>query len=823
MASISVPIEKHKQSLYSKDPFGNSHQSGGFGGHSYSRLSGLHDNGPPYIVKLLNLPITSNESFIEDLFKSRFTSFVKFKIVVDPSSNILETHVIKKVAFVELESFQEMNKVLKWQDLYYKATRRVVVELADFHDFQHCIAFNQEHEREIQEIQDDFIKQKQSQHFGHGGFDQPRNININSPPRKHQPLNSHATSILQPSLSERKPSMPQEGSVGPPTAAPQKNKPNPFGAAKPVDVLAKLHEIDKKLITINHTTIKTLGPMADDIDLGHHDSTGKQASSEPTHVPHERRMSQKDSRRTSVNILKRPSPSTSQNVPSAESHPELKEAEKSQLTKAPIPESIYSPKDNNKSLAELLSKNENPSPPKGRSTPKSIKNSPKPSTNKPVILKKKPQTPAVDLTVKESEFSSNVENTAASKELENGAKDKEIEDKLKEINSSLSRNNKMEIINKSPANGSGKPKEATSDQKRSRQTYNKVNENQSMSVPEENKKPVETQVSSQEAERAKDRPNFKKHFAELSKRQNAQREKVQTPQNTRFSSHSQASNNKKNGANYKRHIPKELGLSIDKVAVTSNQNTADSKNTATKSNVNGDVSKEDRGIGARGTGRNKSRFSGRDKSTDLPKKDVKNIEEVKSRKLQANFKGNNKNGRKSKETNNSDQIEALNGSKDMNDAKDPKERKYVKIVQDVKNVRDVKNVKDVKDLKEAKVAKSEVLSKVLNNSTVSNEKGSKTPEMIEKDVKSDPSNGLASSSTGGKQSISDSVDSKADVTKSDVLSENVSTTSNRGRARGGRGKGRGGFRGSVRGMRGARGRGNFNLHYVRSKDDKAES
>lgn len=804
MASISVPIEKHKHSVYSKDPFGSSHPSGGFGGHSYNRLSGIHDNGPPYIVKLLNLPITSNDGFIEDLFKSRYTTFVKFKIVVDPSSNILETHVIKKVAFVELESFQEMNKVLKWQDLYYKATRRVVVELADFHDFQHCISFNQEHEREIQQIQDDFVKQKQSQHFGHGGFDHgpSRNININSPPKKYQPLNSLATASLQPSLSDRKTTIPQEGSVAPPVAAPPKNKPNPFGAAKPVDVLSKQHEIDKKLITINHTTIKTLGPMADSLDLDQHGTAEKHASSEESHFSRERRPSQKSSRRPSVNILKRPSSSTNQNVPSPELHPEALETEKSQLMKAPIPESIYAPKDDNKSLAELLSKNKNPSPPKGRGTPKSIKNSPKPNTNKPVILKKKTQTPTVDLTVKESQFISNSEDAAASMDVDKKSKDKEIDDKLKKINDSLSQNNKLEYIHESHANGSCKSKESVPDVKPSHEVDGKKNEAQSVPAQEGNKKTIEVHAPpSQEAERAKDRPNFKKHFAELSKRQNAQREKMQ---NSRFNS--QTLNNKKsNGVNYRRQDPKESGLptEVSKTTPISTQDASDTRNIVMKSISNEDISKDDRVPGPKFSGRNNNRSSGRSKATDLPKKDVKKIEEVKSRRLQANLKGNNpgKNGKKTKETSNSDQIEALDGTKD------------------VKEVKDVKYLKDMKDIK------PESSINALNDAIITNDKSSKTSELIRKEVITDPSNGQTSSSTGGKLNIADSVNTKGtDATKSAVLSDNVSSASNRGRGRGGRGRGRGSFRGSARGSRGNRGRGNFNLHYVRIKDDKnAES
>ena len=70
---------------------------------------------------------------------------------------------LDKWLFVELESASDMSKALKWHDLYYKANRRVTVEVADFNDFQNCIKFNQEHEREIMQIQQEFIAQKQQQ------------------------------------------------------------------------------------------------------------------------------------------------------------------------------------------------------------------------------------------------------------------------------------------------------------------------------------------------------------------------------------------------------------------------------------------------------------------------------------------------------------------------------------------------------------------------------------------------------------------------------------------------------------------------------------
>lgn len=270
LASISVPIEK---------PYG--HHDG------YSRGGGYHENsslGPPYIVKLVNLPVTANDAFVQDLFQSRFTSFVKFKILTDPSSNILETHIIRQVAFVELESAQDAAKTLKWHDLYYKGNRRVIVEVADFNDFHHCIQFNQEHHQEIQQIQHDFIAQKQQQkqprhmallddldqergrgsgfrqhqppsHFrSHHGGGMPlsperhhaslhnRQPSFDSQFPAHKPFhglaNDNAPPLHQPPLNQQGPvqSMPHQAS---------KPKANPFGGAKPVDTVSRQQEIEK--------------------------------------------------------------------------------------------------------------------------------------------------------------------------------------------------------------------------------------------------------------------------------------------------------------------------------------------------------------------------------------------------------------------------------------------------------------------------------------------------------------------------------------------------------------------------------------------------
>jgi hypothetical protein len=329
-----VPIEKHKQ-------YGGRFLSGGslnphFGGGGGAYVDGM-DGGPPYIVKLLNLPVTCNDLFVEDLFKSRYTPFVKFKIVADPSSNILETRVIKKVAFVELRSFQDVLKAVKWNDLYYKDNRRVVVERADFRDFQNCMQFNQQHARQIEEIVDDYVEQQNTQHpgvangatvlkFGNG----VRNLTI--------PSRGGAHDLQMPPLRPLEPVKPRF---------------NPFGAAKPVDVVAKQHEIEKKLIMVNNTTFKTIG-----------EKNAKESDS---------------TRRPSVHLLKRPDA-----APASDAAPTAnKDDSKSKFSPAPIPPTAAY---GGLSLAEML-KAKGSQDHSGRASPKT--STPKEAPSKPVILKKK--------------------------------------------------------------------------------------------------------------------------------------------------------------------------------------------------------------------------------------------------------------------------------------------------------------------------------------------------------------------------------------------------------------------------------------------------
>ena len=495
LSSISVPIEKGH--YYNGDGY---HQQG----HGGSGEAGI--SGPPFIVKLLNLPITANDGFIEDLFKSRFTPFIKFKILTDPISNILETHIIKQVAFVELESAEDMSKALKWHDLYYKANRRVIVEIADFNDFQHCIQFNQEHHDEILRIQKDFIAQKQQQRqprhmalldefersqqnnhhqqqhhhnyqqdhgyhhpashrMGSKSYSLPvnesshiRRLSFEAQLHPHQQsheqrikdpgfdhgLNSHqrvapSTSqypthgqprrTLFPALEKPQLSSPTPAAVplSQPAqvqtqAPPAKPKPNPFGAAKPVDTLSKQEEIEKRLINLNKTTVQTLGDKEDVVI----ETTIKKfhESGSPTI----RRTSfgsgrSSTEKRPSVSILRKDSIDQQQQQPGYQQkvqpvHPQPQKPQPQQpsgqsplLVPASVSPSSYPSNGTGKSLAQLLSEQSDMmsgSPTGGKRTPRNNSNGKPTPVAKPIILKKKtpssPPTQQIDLTVKEGEY-----------------------------------------------------------------------------------------------------------------------------------------------------------------------------------------------------------------------------------------------------------------------------------------------------------------------------------------------------------------------------------------------------------------------------------
>lgn len=316
------------------DPFGNRSMD------NFRHGSMQYDNGAPYIVKLLNLPLTADNGFIEDLFASRYTKFLKFKILVDTSTDVLRTLVIKKVAFVELSSFQDMQKSLKWNDLYYKGGRRVLIELANFGDFQNCIKFNEVHHNELSEIEADFLAGKIKPNNGFSTHHGSMNHNYQRGSTLSESRNNGGFRL----------DLPLEKGIETPKLTNQHKKPNPFGAAKPVDTLAKDNEIDKKLVHINPTTIRTIN-IEDE----------NPSSLPPIHL-------HSDKQASTGEAAKDEHPSSSTN---------------SKYKLAPIPQV----KNNGKSLAELLSV-------KPDETPSPKLNSPKVSNLKPIILKKKPQVPA---------------------------------------------------------------------------------------------------------------------------------------------------------------------------------------------------------------------------------------------------------------------------------------------------------------------------------------------------------------------------------------------------------------------------------------------
>lgn len=294
------------------------------------------DPGPPYIVKLTQLPVSCNSLFVEDLFQSRYTPYVKFKILADPTTDPLRTGNLRKIAFVELESYQDYSKAVKWHDLYYRQGRRVVIEMADFRDFQDSVRFNQEHQGSLEDLEREVAS---------GNF-RPHAPASNLGPK----LGSHAGAG-----SGAETSKPGFDTV----LSKPKPKPSPFGAAKPVDVMAKEGEIQKKLVTVNHTTIKTVGSVD---------------------APKERRKS--------VNILRRdtkPEPVVVTSPSSAPGQPVPPDDAKSATTYSPAPIASVYGDGKNISLAQLLSSANN----EQNLTSNNSKSSPKPAASKPIILKKK--------------------------------------------------------------------------------------------------------------------------------------------------------------------------------------------------------------------------------------------------------------------------------------------------------------------------------------------------------------------------------------------------------------------------------------------------
>lgn len=158
---------------------------------------------PPYILKFSNLPSTFSNFEVEDLFQSKFTRFVKFRLFWElnknPSMNTVnEFEKVfskdSKVAFVEVYSFRDMFKILnQWTDPLLKIYK-IKTTLADRDDFQ-----NYMDKDSIVSVSDD-------------------------------------------------PSKPYEVKKG---SNQDRRKSNPFGAAKPVDTQTKTLEIEEKMESLH--------------------------------------------------------------------------------------------------------------------------------------------------------------------------------------------------------------------------------------------------------------------------------------------------------------------------------------------------------------------------------------------------------------------------------------------------------------------------------------------------------------------------------------------------------------------------------------------
>lgn len=231
--------------------------------HQYHDMSG--PNSPPYIVKLTNIPSFFGIADIEDLFHSRFMKYLKLKVfweinyeVLSLASDPLEAlNRQKKVAFVELHTPQDLNKVLNWRDLYLNnGLGRVMTMLGNFQDFK---TYNDIHQRVPEEDDPSVPLNERKLHQPRRPMNPPQH-NID-----HQFQNNNRSQHSQAHNEQLQRDFPvfqqqQEQSAAPPQQQ-QRRKSNPFGSAKPVDTLSKELELENKLheLEINKTTFRTLG------------------------------------------------------------------------------------------------------------------------------------------------------------------------------------------------------------------------------------------------------------------------------------------------------------------------------------------------------------------------------------------------------------------------------------------------------------------------------------------------------------------------------------------------------------------------------------
>ena len=191
-------------------------------GHQTNSSNNMHSNsaGPPYIVKFAHLPSDFTDFEITDLFKSKFTNFIKFKLFWELNknptlnqlndSNAFNTTFVttSKVAFVELYSMRDMEKILKYWYDPLRELYSIIISHANFDDFKNYMEKNQSIQNHQHPPPDKSFKSQQ-------------------PAAAHQ-------------------------------QASHNKKANPFGAAKPVDTQSKTLEIEEHVTNLHIEDTATL-------------------------------------------------------------------------------------------------------------------------------------------------------------------------------------------------------------------------------------------------------------------------------------------------------------------------------------------------------------------------------------------------------------------------------------------------------------------------------------------------------------------------------------------------------------------------------------
>lgn len=142
----SIPYQRYNNR--SQDPRLGGHVDMSRGGPSEPTNFSDFIPSPPYIVKFFNLPPKFSNFDIEDLFRAKYTKFVKFKLFWEINRNpsidevkngtVFEQNFKRetKVAFVEVYTARDMIKILTQWRAPLKDIYKIDTEPAKFEDFK---------------------------------------------------------------------------------------------------------------------------------------------------------------------------------------------------------------------------------------------------------------------------------------------------------------------------------------------------------------------------------------------------------------------------------------------------------------------------------------------------------------------------------------------------------------------------------------------------------------------------------------------------------------------------------------------------------------